>query len=952
MKMRLIFSVSLLLVIAIVGRDIFKQTQNFENDILRYTPRTEMYGFAGALQYYADLHRNVNTGEVNPSDYYKALAKVKKMPTTKVELGWKNIGPENIGGRTRAILIDKDNHNIVYAGAVSGGLYMTVNGGLNWVLVGGNDGFTSSAISCIAQAPNGDIYVGTGEYFAQPSSTNSNTGTYGQGMWKSTDGETFVHLTSTWDTTLYVDNTSPWRAVNALAVRSDGRVYAATMSGLKYSDDGGETWNNAISSGIIKDVKISPTDRVYAVASSSVVYSDDGENFSPVSGMPASVGRMTIAISPSDPNYVYILAANTNSSFKNVYMATDGYTFSPIFDYIPTDFDVFGPNNQGWYDNIIAVYPDNPEKIIFGGVDLWTYDPENNYQQITAWYLSEANPKYVHADQHAIVFHPNYDGVTNKTIYVGSDGGVFISRDGGENWQGLNNSYITTQFYGFGISNTDAVIGGTQDNGSIYIKREGITPATGFEITGGDGGDAEISFLRPDVLFTTMYYGQLFRSEKYGDEDPDGGMYSNFVTSFHNIGIAGGGEPFVTRIALWESFNDPYSIDSVVYKVPSEDTLYVGDTIYVMSNTKYRYIKHIITSSDAGSDGIMVEGDSLTFQDPYQSILAVGLNGDVYVTRQALDFTKVPCAWGRVINSSTYGLRTPTAMMWSKGGDALFVGDNYGNLFRVTGFHIARTQEQMNYLDNTNFALTVNKIATLNGYITSIYIDPQDSNNVIVTLGGYGLDHIYYTSNAFDSTVNFVSKQGNLPDMPVYASIIRWDDSGYVLIGTDFGTFVTEDITSGNPTWVLANTGEMGHVPIFAMKQQIIPNFWYDNIYQGGNSGIQNHGTIYAASHGKGIFKLNDFSTPLANKPVEYANNGPELNIYPNPATNFVNIEVNSNTYRNEYLKIISLDGKIIKNETLRLNKGKNTYKVDVSSLNSGVYIITIGNKMSKFIKR
>ncbi len=951
MKIKSIFSAILFIGVTLFGINYLKNHKTADK-AMKYTPRTEVYGFAGALQYYADLHRNVKTGEVNPSDYFKALAKVKEMPVTKAELGWKGIGPDNIGGRTRAILIDKDNPNVIYAGGASGGLYMSVNGGLNWVLLGGNDEFTTAAISCIAQAPNGDIYVGTGEYFAQPSSTNSNTGIYGQGMWKSTDGETFVHLTSTWDTTQYVNNTSAWRAVNALAVRSDGRVYAATMAGLKYSDDGGQTWTN-VNSSIAKDVKIGPNDKVFAVVSSMVIASEDGDNFSAVSGLPASVGRMTLAVSPSDPNYVYVLAANSDGSFKNVYKSTDGgENFYAIFNYIPTDFDVFGSNNQGWYDNIIAVYPNDPEKIIFGGVDLWTYDPVNNYTQITAWYLSEASPKYVHADQHAIVFHPNYDGVNNKTLYVGCDGGVFVSQDGGENWHNLNNSYVTTQFYGLGISNTDAVIGGAQDNGSIYVKRKGTTPATGFEITGGDGGDAEISFLRPDVLFTTMYYGQLFRSEKYGDEDPDAGMYSNFVTSFHNIGIAGGGEPFVTRIALWESFNDPYSIDSVTYKVPTEDTLHVGDTIYVMSNTKYRYIKHIITDSDAGSDGIMVHGDSLVFQDPYQSILAVGLKGDVYVTRQALDFSKVPCAWGRVIDASVYGLKTPTAMIWSPGGDALFVGDYEGNLFRVSGFHHARKQEQMNYLDTTNFALTVNKIADLNGYITSIYVDPQDSNNVIVTLGGYNIDHIYYTTNAFDSTANFVSKQGNLPDMPVYASIIRWDDSQYVLIGTDFGVFVTEDITASNPTWSLANTGDMGYVPVFAMKQQIIPNFWYDNIYQGGNSGIQNQGVIYAASHGRGFFKLEDFRAPVANKPVEYVNNVPEINIYPNPVHNSLNVNIVSDTYKNETVNIVSLDGRIVKSENIRLNKGNNVYRTDVSTLNKGVYVIIVGNKKAKFIKQ
>ncbi len=953
MKIKLIFSAILFLAASFIGVYHFSNGKK-SDDSLKYVPRTEAYGFAGALQWYADVHRNVQTGQVEASDYFKALKAVEKMPATKASLGWKTLGPTNIGGRTRAILIDKNNPNIIYAGGVSGGLYKSENSGMSWSLVGGDDMFTSAAISCIAQGPNGEIYVGTGEYFAQPSGTNINTGIYGQGIWKSTDGENFVHLTSTWDTTVYEDNSSAWRAINALAVRSDGRVYAATIGGLKYSDDGGQTWESVVSS-VAKDVKIASNDKVFAVVSSSVIASTTGEtgSFSAVSGLPASVGRMTIAISPSDPNYVYVLAANTNGSFKNIYKSTDGgETFNAIFDYIPTDFDVFGSNNQGWYDNIIAVFPDDPEKILFGGVDLWTYDPVNNYRKITAWYLSEANPKYVHADQHAIAFHPDYNGTTNKKVYVGCDGGVFYSEDGAENWVNRNAGYVTTQFYGLGISNTDAVIGGAQDNGSIYVKRKGSVPSTGFEITGGDGGDAEISFLRPDVLFTTMYYGQLFRSERYGDEDPDDGMYSNFVTSYHNIGISGGGEPFVTRIALWESFNDPYSTDSITYKVPTDDTLEVGDTIYVMSNTKYRYITHVITSADAGSDGIMVTGDSLVFVDPYQSILAVGLRNDVYVTRQALDFSKVPCDWGRVIDASTYGLKTPSALIWSPGGDALFVGDYEGNVFRVTGFHTARTKDQMNYQDTVNYGLSVAKIGSLGGFITSMYIDPQDTNNLIVTMGGYGTTHIYYTTDAFGNSPSFTSKQGNLPDMPVYASLIRWDNSGYVLIGTDFGVFVTEDITASNPTWELANTGDMGYVPVYALKQQILPNRWYEDIYHGGNSGIQNQGVIYAASHGRGFFKLEDFRAPIANKPVEFAETHNNLKVYPNPAISDVNVEIESDAYKSANISVYSLSGKLVISKDVRLNKGVNRFNVDVRSLTNGVYIVKANGKTTKFIKK
>jgi hypothetical protein len=52
---------------------------------------------------------------------------------TQGNLGtWEELGPGNIGGRTRALLIDPANGNIMYAGGVAGGIWKTIDGGQNW----------------------------------------------------------------------------------------------------------------------------------------------------------------------------------------------------------------------------------------------------------------------------------------------------------------------------------------------------------------------------------------------------------------------------------------------------------------------------------------------------------------------------------------------------------------------------------------------------------------------------------------------------------------------------------------------------------------------------------------------------------------------------------------------------------------------------------------------------
>ena len=944
---------SVVVTLFIAGNFVLLQN---ENNSVKYLPRhTEgEQGIAGALEWYNQVQQNPETGTVDFKDVMTARQQVARLSANKsrsFNIQWENVGPNNVGGRTRAILVDKDNSNIIYAGSVSGGLFKSNNGGLSWHQVNGGALFSNIAISCIGQAPNGDIYVGTGEYFATPSGTNSNSGAYGQGMWKSTDGETFTHLLSTWpDTAVTYDASSSWIAVNEIAInQSTGRIYAATKNGLYVSDDGGTTWTKVLTS-LIRDVKVAPSGKVYAIRNNNLYVSTDGNTFTGVSGV-SSGGRMEIAIAPSNENYVYIFGAASDGSFGKMYRSTDGgTTFSVLFDGSSETLSPFGDNKQGWYDNIIAVYPDDPTHIIFGGVDLYTYSDAENYAQLTGWYLSETNPLYVHADQHAIVFDPKYDGVNNKNIYFGCDGGIFKSDDGGVTFSNLNRDYVTTQFYGIGTGIHGDVIGGCQDNGSIYIDRQGNEPTTGQEILGGDGGAADISFLRPDVLFVSMYYGQIYRTETMGS-DMDY-MYDSRILGNHNIGVSGGGEPFVTRFALWESFNDIYSTDSVMYHYDgftaggvAKDSVVVGDTILVQSNTKGRYIKYILTNEDLLNypDGIhpgvgdSIPGDSVKVKDPYQAAFAVGLNGEVFVTRDPVDFTKVPCEWALVATTSG----AASALAWSKDGNYLYIGDGYsGNIYRVSNFNIARTKQEMEQTDTAHCLLDYNKIHTFNGrYVSSISVDPQNPANIVVTLGNYGQSsHVFYSTNATSASPTFIDITGNLPEMPVYASTILWNNSLKVIIGTEYGAYACENVLSGSPVWEDVNENGMANVPVYQLVQQVIPNFWDD-----GNKGVSNHGYIYAGTHGKGIYQTSTFHGPVGVKPLPQKPLIDELALYPNPASDFVNIEFDLDNYQTVDVSIYNLKGqKVLTKNIVNQSVGQNHIQINIKDLSNGVYLVKL----------
>jgi len=208
---------------------------------------------------------------------------------------WEEMGPNNIGGRVRGLIVDKDSSNILYAGGVSGGLWKSTTGGQSWVKIPLNDNI---AISCIAQAPNGDIYVGTGEGLSQPNYVNVNSGMYGAGIYYSSDGVNFTVLSKT----------ATWNLINRIAIDKNGVVYVAAQQGLEVSTDNGQNWTKA-KNGTFKDVKIAPNStRVVATQGGNVWISPNvGSTFTKTSF--SGVGRTEIGISPSDPDVMYAVLA-------------------------------------------------------------------------------------------------------------------------------------------------------------------------------------------------------------------------------------------------------------------------------------------------------------------------------------------------------------------------------------------------------------------------------------------------------------------------------------------------------------------------------------------------------------------------------------------------------------------------------------------------------------------
>jgi hypothetical protein len=165
-----------------------------------------------------------------------------------------------------------------------------------------------------------------------------------------------------------------------------------------------------------------------------------------------------------------------------------------------------------------------------------------NWGIASHWWADRGASNYVHADQHVIIFHPQYNGTTNRTMFIANDGGIFKTVDAraavGTDinavcnrftaipWTSLNNNYGVTQFY-HGLPYPDGVtyFGGTQDNG-VLRGSDGAGTGSWGVVRGGDGGYVAVDPINPNIIYAEEPYLSLIKSV-------DGGI--NWVSATNGI---------------------------------------------------------------------------------------------------------------------------------------------------------------------------------------------------------------------------------------------------------------------------------------------------------------------------------------------------------------------------------------------------------------------------------
>jgi PKD repeat protein len=410
-------------------------------------------------------------------------------------------GQPNGMGRVNCVAFHPSDPNTIYVGAPAGGIWKSTDYGLSWTPL--NATLARLGVSSIVVHPTNPntIFIGTGD--------RDGGDAPGLGVYRSTDGGL------TWNA--WHNGMGNRTVYEILMDPTDSDIMiASTNTRIYRTTDGGANWTLALNGHSCKDIAFKPGDPNYVYAGGSNRFYrslDNGATWTEITnGTPTTSNRIALAVSADDPNYVYLFAGN-GAGFVGLYRSTNSGTSFTLRSNTPNvcDWSIggTGTGSQSWYDHVAIGDPTDGDHLYVGGINVWeSVDGGLNWTIKTYWGGTSGSVQGVHADHHAMEYSPH-----TGDFFLGNDGGVFFSTDGGTTWTDRSAGLGIAQVYKIGQSQKlkDLVINGYQDNGTAYYRR-------GSWITeiGGDGMECIIDPNDDNVMYGALYYGDIRRSTNGG----------------------------------------------------------------------------------------------------------------------------------------------------------------------------------------------------------------------------------------------------------------------------------------------------------------------------------------------------------------------------------------------------------------------------------------------------
>jgi len=647
-------------------------------------------------------------------------------------LNARSIGPATMSGRIAALDVVADDPLTIYAGAASGGVWKSEDGGITFEPIF-DDYIQSIGAVRIDPSDPETVWVGTGEAWTR------NSTSVGNGLYKTSDGGSSWEFKGLPDSERIVRIRIDPNASDTVFVCATGRLWSAGEErGVYKTTDGGATWERVLyiddSTGC-SDLDMDPQDPNVLYAGmwefrrgpdffssggpGSGLYksTDGGATWTELSnGLPAGdKGRITVAVAPSRPNRVYAVVEaddtwlyrsdDTGASWERI-NASMAVTARPFY---------FGH---------MVVDPNDFNRVYKPGLSFGI--SEDGGESFTGIFGPNAN---VHADMHAVWINPN----NSHEILLGTDGGLYQSFDKGSRFRFVASLPIS-QFYevGYDMEWPYNVYGGLQDNGTWMAPSRsggGILNSQWQNIGFGDGFHAYPDPTSPNIIYLEYQGGQILRFNR------DTGQVKQIKP------YPAAGEP-----PLRCSWNTAMHMSS-----NSPGTLYMG-------------CQYLFRSADRGESWEKISPD-LTTDDPQRQ-------------RQKQ-------SGGLTIDNSTAENNTTIYSISESpvDGNVIWVGTDDGNV-------------QVTRDGGTTWSNVGTNIEGVPGGLWVSFVDasPHDAGAAFISIDGHRSgDWTPYVLKTSDYGATWQSLA--TAELEGYAHVVRQDpgNAELLFVGTEFGLFISLD---------------------------------------------------------------------------------------------------------------------------------------------------------------
>jgi hypothetical protein len=792
--------------------------------------------------YYRMIYGDPTTGSIPPGiktrelEYAKGLPKIDGMAAKNAALSmnWAEAGPNDVSGRVRAIAIDVNDPATILSGGVSGGIWKSTNSGADWTLVSESHLAVTRVVQDTRSGHTSTWYAGTGEKTGSSFNNGSETGEnlHGTGIYKSSDnGNTWARIQASGPATA---TSGLFDFVQEMVVSpTTGTVFALlNQNGLHRSTDSGSTFTRVLGTdgkSAYSDVAVDATGNLLAVMYNLVdfdasgvyrsvddgatwieVFENNGTEFPDPYNL--TYRRTVVALSASNPDIAYLLTdlgaelePNTRSDVRLFKLTISTGTYEDRSANIPNF--IAGPGNWEGTTNV-------------GG-----YNTQGGYNMAIAVHPTDEN--------HVVI------GGTN--LFRSRDGFATLVTDAADGWIGGYATANDISQYANHHPDNHVLLFDPSSPNRLYSGHDG-----GISVNSDVSTVGAVAWTRLNNKYNITQYYMVSIARAAGDNRITGGTQDN-------------GSPFFLFDGTTTTASADLSSGDGAYQYLGANDLYSssqsgGVNYYRDNNGTLQYYGRAIP--DDAANKLFIH--PYTVDKSNETIVFYPGGAELFRGVAPDDINTYEHTWTKLTDLELPGGYGFSALSTSEAGSP-------GVLY-YAGYSASAAPKIYRFADAAT--ATTGAVersipgAEPGGYVLNIAVNPQDSEEILISIANYNTESLYYSS---DGGQSYTAVQGNLagtgdngPSVRA-GTILPMNGEKLYVVTTSTGTYSTQTMNGSSTVWSQEGEAQMGSVA----------GAWIDSRVSDGK--------IVVGTHGRGAFVGTPATVTANTAPVASAVSGSSL---------------------------------------------------------------------------